>query len=117
MDELQKKPETPPETAEQKPKKQLEFNNQRKFMYLLCGGYLIYLAVKMGSDYPQLAALGEWTGERISALCGAIGFSIIGAALIGVVIVKSVREWKNSAQAEQNNQPEQSGQKEETEHD
>lgn len=43
-------------------------------MYVLCGGYLIYLAIKMGRDYPGLAASGVWSSDRIIALCGAIAF-------------------------------------------
>ena len=74
MDEFEKKPETPQESAARRPEKKNDFDNRRKLMYILCGGYLIYLAIKMGRDYPQLAASGEWTGERIAALCGTIGF-------------------------------------------
>lgn len=59
MDELEKKPETPQESAARRPEKKNDFDNRRKLMYILCGGYLIYLAIKMGRDYPQLAASGE----------------------------------------------------------
>ena len=102
MDELEKKPETPQEPAARRPEKKNDFDNRRKLMYILCGGYLIYLAIKMGRDYPQLAASGEWTGERIAALCGTIGFAVIGAALLAVVAVRFVREWKEEAQRELN---------------
>ena len=80
MDELEKKPDAPQEAAEKKPEKKNNFDNRRKVMYVLCGGYLIYLAIKMGRDYPGLAASGVWSSERIAALCGTIAFSIIGAA-------------------------------------
>ena len=53
MDELEKKPETPQEPAARRPEKKNDFDNRRKLMYILCGGYLIYLAIKMGRDYPQ----------------------------------------------------------------
>lgn len=101
MDELEKKPDTPQEAAEKKPERKNDFDNRRKLMYTLCGGYLIYLAIKMGRDYPGLAASGVWSGERIAALCGTIAFSIIGAALLVIVAVRSVREWKRTAQNEQ----------------
>ena len=65
------------------------------------GGVLIYLAIKMGRDYPGLAASGVWSSDRIIALCGAIAFSIIGAALLVITAVRSVREWKQDAQNEQ----------------
>ena len=94
MDELEKKPDAPQESAEKKPERKNDFDNRRKLMYVLCGGYLIYLAIKMGRDYPGLAASGVWSSDRIIALCGAIAFSIIGA-------VRSVREWKQDAQNEQ----------------
>lgn len=98
MDELEKKPETPQESTEQETADKRGFDNRRKLMYLVCGGYLIYLAVKLGKDYPALAAAGVWSGERIAALCGAIGFSIIGAALIVTVAVHAVRDWKQPKQ-------------------
>ena len=66
MDELEKKPETPQEPAARRPEKKNDFDNRRKLMYILCGGYLIYLAIKMGRDYPQLVAVrfvGEWKEE------------------------------------------------------
>ena len=101
MDELEKKPETPQEPAARRPEKKNDFDNRRKLMYILCGGYLIYLAIKMGRDYPGLAASGVWSSDRIIALCGTIAFSIIGAALLIIVAVRSVREWKQDAQNEQ----------------
>ena len=73
----------------------------QKLMYVLCGGYLIYLAIKMGRDYPGLAASGVWSSDRIIAVCGAITFSILGAALLVITAVRSVREWKQDAQNEQ----------------
>ena len=78
MDELEKKPDAPQKSAEKKPERKNDFDNRRKLMYVLCGGYLIYLAIKMGRDYPGLAASGVWSSDRIIALCGAIAFSIIG---------------------------------------
>ena len=113
MDELEKKPETPQESAARRPEKKNDFDNRRKLMYILCGGYLIYLAIKMGRDYPQLAASGEWTGERIAALCGTIGFAVIGAALLAVVAVRFVREWKEEAQRELERQAEEAEKTEE----
>ena len=101
MDELEKRPDAPQEAAEKKPKKKNDFDNRRKVMYVLCGGYLIYLAIKMGRDYPGLAASGVWSSERVAALCGTIAFSIIGAALLVIVAVRSVREWKQTAGDEQ----------------
>ena len=74
---------------------------------------LIYLAIKMGRDYPQLAASGEWTGERIAALCGTIGFAVIGAALLAVVAVRFVREWKEEARRELERQTEEAEKTEE----
>ena len=58
MDELEKKPDAPQKSAEKKPERKNDFDNRRKLMYVLCGGYLIYLAIKMGRDYPGLAASG-----------------------------------------------------------
>lgn len=100
MDELEKKPDAPRETAEKKPGRKNDFDNRRKVMYVLCGGYLIYLAIKMGRDYPGLAASGVWSSDRIIALCGTIAFSIIGAALLVITAVRSIREWKQDAQNE-----------------
>ena len=113
MDELEKKPETPQEPAARRPEKKNDFDNRRKLMYILCGGYLIYLAMQMGRDYPQLAASGEWTGERIAALCGTIGFAVIGAALLAVVAVRFVREWKEEARRELERQAEEAEKTEE----
>ena len=93
--------DAPQESAEKKPERKNDFDNRRKLMYVLCGGYLIYLAIKMGRDYPGLAASGVWSSDRIIALCGAIAFSIIGAALLVITAVRSVREWKQDAQNEQ----------------
>ena len=100
MDELEKMPDATQEAAEKKPERKNDFDNRRKLMYALCGGYLIYLAIKMGRDYPGLAASGVWSSERIAALCGTIAFSIIGAALLVIVAVRSVREWKQSEKNE-----------------
>ena len=100
MDELEKKPDAPQETAEKKPGRKNDFDNRRKVMYVLCGGYLIYLAIKMGRDYPGFAASGVWSSDRIIALCGTIAFSIIGAALLVITAVRSIREWKQDAQNE-----------------
>jgi len=97
----QAEPDAPQESAEKKPERKNDFDNRRKLMYVLCGGYLIYLAIKMGRDYPGLAASGVWSSDRIIALCGAIAFSIIGAALLVITAVRSVREWKQDAQNEQ----------------
>ena len=115
MDELEKKPDAPQESAEKKPERKNDFDNRRKLMYVLCGGYLIYLAIKMGRDYPGLAASGVWSSDRIIALCGAIAFSIIGffyvkhrgkgklaAALIPVVLDP---EKEKSKKDEQNREP------------
>ena len=115
MDELEKKPDAPQKSAEKKPERKTDFDNRRKLMYVLCGGYLIYLAIKMGRDYPGLAASGVWSSDRIIALCGAIAFSIIGffyvkhrgkgklaAALIPVVLDP---EKEKSKKDEQNREP------------
>ena len=115
MDELEKKPDAPQKSAEKKPERKNDFDNRRKLMYVLCGGYLIYLAIKMGRDYPGLAASGVWSSDRIIALCGAIAFSIIGffyvkhrgkgklaAALIPVVLDP---EKEKSKKDEQNREP------------
>ena len=115
MDELEKKPDAPQKSAEKKPERKNDFDNRRKLMYVLCGGYLIYLAIKMGRDYPGLAASGIWSSDRIIALCGAIAFSIIGffyvkhrgkgklaAALIPVVLDP---EKEKSKKDEQNREP------------
>ena len=101
MDELEKKPDAPQASAKKKPEQKNSFDNRKKLMYVLCGGYLLYLAFKMGRDYPGLAASGVWSSDRIIALCGTITFSIIGAALLIIVAVRSVREWKQDAQNEQ----------------
>ena len=79
MDELEKKPDAPQVSAKKKPEQKNSFDNRKKLMYVLCGGYLLYLALKMGRDYPGLAASGVWSSDRIIALCGTIAFSIIGA--------------------------------------
>ena len=101
MDELEKRPDAPQEPAKKKPERKNDFDNRRKLMYVLCGGYLVYLAIKMGRDYPGLAASGVWSSERIAALCGTVAFSIIGAALLVIVAIRSVREWKQSERNEQ----------------
>lgn len=100
MDELKKKPDAPQEPAKKKPEPKNDFDNRRKLMYALCGGYLLYLAAKMGRDYPGLAASGVWSSSRIAALGGTIAFSIIGAGLLVLVAVRSIREWKQSAKDE-----------------
>ena len=41
MDELEKKPDAPQKSAEKKPERKNDFDNRRKLMYVLCGGYLI----------------------------------------------------------------------------
>lgn len=60
-----------------------------------------------------MPASGEWTGERIAALCGTIGFAVIGAALLAVVAVRFVREWKEEAQRELERQAEEAEKTEE----
>lgn len=47
MDELEKKPDVPQASAKKKPEQKNSFDNRKKLMYVLCGGYLIYLAIKM----------------------------------------------------------------------
>ena len=89
MDELEKKPETPQEPAARRPEKKNDFDNRRKLMYILCGGY------------------------RIAALCGTIGFAVIGAALLAVVAVRFVREWKEEARRELERQAEEAEKTEE----
>ena len=54
MDELEKKPDAPQASAKKKPEQKNSFDNRKKLMYVLCGGYLLYLALKMGRDYPAL---------------------------------------------------------------
>ena len=68
MDELEKKPDAPQKSAEKKPERKNDFDNRRKLMYVLCGGYLIYLAIKMGRDIRALppAASGPVT---VSSRC------------------------------------------------
>ena len=115
MDELEKKPDAPQASAKKKPEQKNSFDNRKKLMYVLCGGYLLYLAFKMGRDYPGLAASGVWSSDRIIALCGTIAFSIIGffyvkhrgkgklaAALIPVVLDP---EKEKSKKDEQNREP------------
>ena len=67
MDELEKKPETPQEPAARKPEKKNDFDNRRKLMYILCGGYLIYLAIKMLSLIH--ISCGRRSACRSSAAC------------------------------------------------
>ena len=54
-----------------------------------------------------------YNGERIAALCGTIGFAVIGAALLAVVAVRFVREWKEEAQRELERQAEEAEKTEE----
>lgn len=102
MDELEKKPDAPltpeePEKQEAQPDPR-GFDNRRKLMFLLCGGYLLYLACKMARDYPALAAAGVWNTDRIVVLCGMIAFGIIGVGMLGFTAYKTIREWKQTAQ-------------------
>ena len=50
MDELEKKPDAPQASAKKKPEQKNSFDNRKKLMYVLCGGYLLYLALKMGGQ-------------------------------------------------------------------
>lgn len=88
MDEQQRidAPQTEPEG---KKPVQDNFDNRRKLVYVLCGGYLVYLAIKMLRDYPTLTG-----SERTISLCGGIGFVIIGAGLLALTAVKTWKQWK-----------------------
>jgi len=52
-------------------------------------------------------------GLGIAALCGTIGFAVIGAALLAVVAVRFVREWKEEARRELERQAEEAEKTEE----
>lgn len=99
MDELEKKPETPQEPAARRPEKKNDFDNRRKLMYILCGGYLIYLATRWAGITRSLppAANGRASGSPRSAARSAL--PVIGAALLAVVAVRFVREWKKRRSA------------------
>lgn len=97
MDELEKKTPAPGGETEQGTPKRNGLDNRRKLLYTLCGGYLIYLAVKLGRAYPELAAGGVWSGDRIVTLCGAIAFALIGAGMLVFVTVRVIREWKQTS--------------------
>ncbi len=101
MDELD--PRTGAQQApEQKKPAARGFDSRRKVMYAACGAYLLYLASRMAREYPALAAEGVWTSGRIIDLVGAILFALIGAALLVIVAVHVVREWKQPPQNQQN---------------
>lgn len=62
-------------------------NRRRNILHAVCGAYLIYLAIKLGSSFPEQLAKNGWQGDTLVCLIGCIAFSLISAALlIGVVI-------------------------------
>ena len=65
MDELEKKPETPQESAARRPEKKNDFDNRRKLMYILCGGYLI--DVYKRQSCTSCAAAWAAAGRRATA--------------------------------------------------
>lgn len=91
MDELEKQTPAPeqPEADTGGGKKRKNDDNRRRLMYLLCGGYLVYLAIKMLKDYPGLTG-----SERTVSLCGGIGFLLIGGALLVLTAIRAMRTWK-----------------------
>lgn len=89
MDEQQPRIDAPQNEPEEKKPVRDNFDNRRKLMYVLCGGYLVYLAIKMLRDFPTLTG-----SERTISLCGGIGFSIIGAGLLVLTAVRTLKQWK-----------------------
>ena len=56
MDELEKKPDAPQVSAKKKPEQKNSFDNRKKLMYVLCGGYLIYLALRPAVSGPVIVS-------------------------------------------------------------
>lgn len=95
MDEQETRIDAPQNEPEPQKPAQDGFDNRRKMIYILCGGYLVYLAIKMLRDFPTLTG-----SERTISLCGGIGFSIIGAGLLVLTAVKTWKQWKREQQRE-----------------
>lgn len=93
MDEQQPRIDAPQTEPEEKKPVQDNFDNRRKLVYVLCGGYLVYLAIKMLRDYPTLTG-----SERTISLCGGIGFVIIGVGLLALTAVKTWKQMKREQQ-------------------
>ena len=94
MDELEKKPDAPQEPAKKKPEPKNDFDNRRKLMYALCGGYLLYLAYKLATsfiaDFPQ----NGWTSNRVVCIVGAVVFTVVGVSLLAGCVKRFVQRMK-----------------------
>lgn len=81
---LQPDTQTQPENAAQEktqPKNDRD-SSRRDLLHLACGGYLLYLAVKLVTGLVAELPQTGWTASTVISLVGAVLFSAVGIVLL-----------------------------------
>jgi hypothetical protein len=70
---------------------------RRNVFHVVCAGYLLYLAVKLGRDFVTNIRSSGWNGDTIVCLAGAVVFSAVAVVLlVGFFRRLSARSHENS---------------------
>ena len=84
--------EAPQDTQEKKPLN----SGRRDILHLLCGGYLLYLAYKLGTsfiaDFPQ----NGWTSNLVVCIVGAVVFTVVGVILLVGCVKRFLQRMKDT---------------------
>jgi len=85
------KAETLPETSDSGDKTPEENPNsvknsrdftRRSIFHLVCSGYLLYLAFKLGRSFVTGIGANGWNGDMIVCLAGAVVFTAVAVVLL-----------------------------------
>ena len=89
--------------AEELPKPKEAFDGRRAILYIVVGGYLIYLSYKLLTSFAGTYPLEGWTTNMIISLAGGVVFAIVGVFLLvrtAILYVKRNREMNETGESE-----------------
>lgn len=76
--------------------------SRRNILHLACGGYLVYLAVKLLvgliDDFPQ----SGWNANTIIALVGTVVFAAVGITLLVGLVRRFLHQLREDAKNQDN---------------
>lgn len=81
--------------AEELPKTKLPFDGRRAILYVVVGGYLIYLSYKLLTSFAGTFPAEGWTTNMIISLAGGVVFAIVGAILLVYTAIRFVKRNQN----------------------
>jgi|GEM_PF-411493 len=55
---------------------------RRNIFHVVCAGYLLYLAVKLGRDFVTNLKTAGWNGDTVICIVGAVVFSAVAVVLL-----------------------------------